>query len=244
MPAPVPEGVAPSPLRTATRQIDVPTAVFTWVAAWILGQILYLVVLGVSGVENSDDLTLPQLFLAVAATWLAYIAGLAVASERAGTGSFVTDYGLRFQPVDAIGLGIGALAQLVLVPLVYVPLEAWWPDTFSKDRLTETAEELTDKAAGWQVGLLVLMIVVGAPLVEELVYRGLLQRALAARFSPVIAWVVVAAWFAVIHFRPVEYPGLFAFGLVVGACVLATDRLGLAIACHVGFNAVGLLMTR
>ena len=68
------------------------------------------------------------------------------------------------------------------------------------------------------------MVCVGAPIVEELVYRGLLQGSFAARFNHVVAWLAAAAWFAVIHFRPVEYPGLFAFGLVVGACFLVTDR--------------------
>ena len=57
-----------------------------------------------------------------------------------------------------------------------------------------------------------------------------------------LAWLVASAWFAVIHFRPVEYPGLFAFGLVAGACLLVTGRLGMSIATHVAFNVTGLLL--
>ena len=90
--------------------------------------------------------------------------------------------------------------------------------------------------------LLVLMVCVFAPVVEELVYRGLLQGSFAARFDHVVALVMAAAWFAVIHFRPVEYPGLFLFGLVAGAGLLVTGRLGLPIVTHVAFNVTGLLL--
>ena len=88
--------------------------------------------------------------------------------------------------------------------------------------------------------LLVVLVVVGAPLVEELFYRGLLQGPLVARYNPVVVVTGVAAVFAFIHFRPVEYPGLFAFGLVLGVCALRTGRLGMPIVAHVGFNAAGL----
>jgi uncharacterized protein len=90
--------------------------------------------------------------------------------------------------------------------------------------------------------LLVLMVCVGAPIVEEIVYRGLLQRSFSARTSQVVAWLIVAAWFALIHFRPIEYPGLFAFALVTGACLMLTDRLGMSWATHIGFNVTGLLL--
>jgi membrane protease YdiL (CAAX protease family) len=84
-------------------------------------------------------------------------------------------------------------------------------------------------------------VVVGAPLVEELVYRGLLQRSAARRVPGWIAVVLVAAWFALIHFRPVEYPGLFAFGLVLGAAALLTRRLGMGVLTHCAFNATALV---
>jgi membrane protease YdiL (CAAX protease family) len=51
-----------------------------------------------------------------------------------------------------------------------------------------------------------------------------------------------AGLFTLIHFRPVEYPGLAAFALIVGAAALVTGRLGPAIAIHIGFNATGLLL--
>jgi membrane protease YdiL (CAAX protease family) len=229
-------------MRQAGRTIDVPVAVVTWFGAFLVGQVISTLVLAASGAETADDVPIPTLFAAVFATWVAYLAGMWVASRRHGSGDVVEDYAVRFRAIDLLGVPIGALTQLVLVPVVYLPLRELWPDTFSEDRLSETAEELVDRASGATMVLLVLMVCVGAPIVEELVYRGLLQRSFAARFNHVLAWLAASAWFAIIHFRPVEYPGLFAFGLVAGACLLVTGRLGMSIATHVAFNVTGILL--
>jgi hypothetical protein len=232
--------------RTAVRagpgRIDVRTAVVVWGVTWVAGQVLFQLVATTTG-DTPDDATLPisTLAIAVVATWCSYLAGLWWASDRAGSGNFVADYGLEFQPIDALGVPIGLLTQLVLVPLVYLPLEAWWPDTFSDDRLEETARDLVDRADGAAVVVLVLVVVCGAPVIEELVYRGLLQGSFARRISEVPALLAGAAWFAIIHFRPVEYPGLFVAGLVFGICAITTGRLGMSIVTHAAFNATGLL---
>ena len=55
------------------------------------------------------------------------------------------------EPIDVIGFGIGVLSQLVLVRVVYLPLEAFWPDTFTEDRLQENARSLVDRADLGQV---------------------------------------------------------------------------------------------
>ena len=222
--------------------MDVPVAVATWFGAWLVGMLVSAALYGASGAEDVDDVTIPILFAGVAAGWLAYLVGMWLASQRSGSGDFVEDYHVRFRPVDLVGLPIGVLSQLVLVPLVYFPLGRLWPDTFTDDRLSENAEKLADRASGATMVLLVVMVCIGAPIVEELVYRGLLQGSFAARFNHIAAWLAAAAWFAVIHFRPVEYPGLFAFGLVVGACFLVTRRLGMSMATHVAFNVTGLLL--
>lgn len=229
--------------RSAGRpHIDVRVAVVTWLAAWFAGQALFLLVLGAAGEDDVDALSIPMLAVGIAATWTAYLAGMWAASTRSGSGRFVDDYHLRFAPVDLVGVPIGVLTQLVLVPLVYLPLRELWPGTFTDDRLQETAKDLADRASGASVVLLVVMVGIGAPIVEELVYRGLLQGSFAARINGVVAWLGASVWFALIHFRPVEYPGLLVFGLVAGACFLLTGRLGMAIATHVGFNVTGLVL--
>ena len=150
---------------------------------------------------------IPTLFAAVAATWVAFLVGTYVASKRAGSGDLRTDLGMRVRPIDVIGLPIGVLAQLVLVPLVYLPLRGVWPDTFTDSKLSETADKLADRASGGSMVLLVLMVCVGAPIVEEIVYRGLLQRSFSARTSQVVAWLIVAAWFALDPLPADRVPG-------------------------------------
>ena len=231
-----------TPLRDAGRPIDVPVAIATWFVAFLVGNIVSIAIVATSGAETSDEVPIPTLFAAVVATWVAYLAGCYAASKRAGWGRPAEDFAIRARAADVLGVPVGALVQLVLIPLVYLPLREIWPGTFSEDKLSENAEKLADRATGGSMVLLVLMVCIGAPIVEEIVYRGLLQRSFAARTSHVVAWLAAAAWFTLIHFRPVEYPGLFVFALVAGACLLFTDRLGTSIAAHVGFNVTGLLL--
>jgi CAAX protease family protein len=229
-------------MRQAGHPIDVQVAVVTWVVAFVVGQFLSLAIVATSGETDQDLVPIPTLFAAVAATWAAFLVGIYVASKRSGSGDPRADLGLRVRPIDVIGLPIGVLTQLVLVPLLYFPLRELWPDTFTDSKLSETADKLADRASGGTMVLLVLMVCVGAPIVEEIVYRGFLQRSFSARTSQVVTWLIVAAWFALVHFRPIEYPGLFAFGLVTGACLMLTDRLGMSWATHIGFNVTGLLL--
>lgn len=230
-----------TPVRPVGRRIDPRVAVVVWLVTWVAGQALFQLVLVLAGQDLDSTTPIPTLAVGIVSTWCAYLAGLWWASANAGSGDPRRDYALEFDPIDLVAIPVGVLSQLVLVPVVYVPLRAAWPDTFTDDRLEETARELVDRASGGSLVALVLIVVVGAPVVEELVYRGLLQGSFAARVSEPVALVTVAAWFALIHFRPIEYPGLFVAGLVFGACLLVTGRLATAIVAHAAFNATGLL---
>jgi uncharacterized protein len=204
-----------------------------------------LLVLSAFGVDG-DDYTIPQLAVATSAGWLVFVGALVVVSRRHGSGrpfrDFVDHYAIAFRPVDLVGIPVGVAGQLVLVPLVYAPLRAIWPDAFSQDELEQRARDLADKANGWTVALLVLVVVVGAPIVEELVYRGLLQRSLSATIGIWPGLVFTSMWFALIHISPVEIPGLFVAGLLFGAGLAITGRLGPAMLTHAAFNAAGLIM--
>jgi membrane protease YdiL (CAAX protease family) len=228
-------------LGVGQGRITVGVAAVSWLVCWLAGNVLGSLVIGATGHEGGTSETPVWVtLLGALALWLPIVAGLREVSHRFGLGSMVDDYGLSFKPVDAVGIPIGILTQLVLVRLVYWPLETWFPDTFTVSDREENARTLYDSANGlWVVGL-VLVVVVGAPLVEEMLYRGLLQGAFTRRVNEILAVVLVAGWFAVIHFRPIEYPGLFVVGLVLGTCALVTRRLGLGIVAHAAFNATGL----
>lgn len=234
--ASLPGGFLPS---AAPRPIDAPSAAITFVGCWLGAQIVASLILAVL-TDDSTDSSFGVTSVALLGVWTTYLVGMWLASQRVGSADMVADYGLRFRPIDVVGLGIGAVCSLVLIRIVYLPLEALWPATFSEQRLTENAQDLVDSAGGatWVV---VVVVVVGAPVMEELFYRGLLQKSMASRYNDGVVVVGVAALFALVHFRPVEIPGLFVIGLVFGFAALRTRRLGMAIAIHAGFNATGIL---
>jgi uncharacterized protein len=219
-------------VRRGRAPVAVAVAVVAWLGAWVAAQALITVVLAVSG-ESFDDFptSIRTLAVALVASWVAYMSMLWVVSQRVGSGDFR----------DLLAVPIGVLTQLVVVPVVYVPLRGVWPATFTDDRLEERTRDLIEVAGDTSVLLLILLVVVGAPVVEELVYRGLIQRSLAARISDPLALVAASAWFAVIHFQLLEMPGLFVAGLVFGACLLVTGRLATAMVAHAAFNATALL---
>ena len=228
--------------RPSDRSITPTVALTTWAIAWIVGQTLATALLAASGYSRPSDAPLPLVLASTVAVWLCLLGAMVHTSRRFGCGRFVSDYGLQVRRTDLFGIGIGALCQLVVIPLVYLPLEAIWPDRFAEDRVQQNASDLADRASGASTLLLIMVVVIGAPIVEELVYRGLIQRALLSRLSTPVAVAVTAALFTLIHFRPIEYPGLAVFAVVLGVSATATGRLGLPIAIHIGFNATGLLM--
>jgi membrane protease YdiL (CAAX protease family) len=211
--------------------------VITWVAA-VLASSLVIVV----GQNPDDDTSIPLLGASLLVGWAVFLGGTWFASQKLGSGDVRADFALTARPLDLLGVPIGVATQLLLVPAVYLPLRGVWPDVFDDDALTETANDLIDRADGGLIVVLFLLVVIGAPLVEEVVYRGLLQRPLLDRLPAVPVVLGVAALFAVIHFRPVEYPGLFVAGLVFGVCAWRTGRIGMAVAAHVAFNATGLAL--
>ena len=219
-------------------------AVMAWMAGWVIGNIAASIVLAVSGQSDVASTQRPVwLSTSMAlAIWVPQLVALAIAARLFATGRPIKDYSLRFAPIDLLGIPLGIVSQLVLLKVIYWPLHAAWPERFSDDQLEKNARQLYDTAKGGWIVLLVVVIVVAAPLVEELVYRGLLQTAARRRFPGWVAVVGVAAFFALIHFRWIEYPGLFAFGLVLGTCALVTRRLGMSVLAHVAFNATALLL--
>jgi membrane protease YdiL (CAAX protease family) len=146
----------------------------------------------------------------------------------------VRDLGLRFRWFDVpLGLAIGAVAQFVLVPLIYWPIFK----LIGHQDVSAAARQLTDRATDTVgIALLFLIVGIGAPFAEEIFFRGLTQRSLQRRGGAVVAIVVTAVFFALTHFEFLQFPALLAFGLVLGVLAHRTGRLGLSISAHVGFN--------
>lgn len=228
-----------SPIR-----FTVGVAFVAWLLAYVAALPLQAVAIAIAGYSGVDPDTWPMSMtvLSVVLLWIPFVVALTVVSSRWGSGRFADDYRIRFRAVDLVGIPIGIASQLILLPLLYVPLRSIWPDTFASEDVEERARQLWDRADGVWVIALVIVVVIGAPLIEEIVYRGLILQSLQGRINEVLALIVSSLWFAAIHLQPVELPGLFAFALVLGACYLVTGRLSSSILAHAAFNAVGLFL--
>lgn len=169
--------------------------------------------------------------------WVGLLGAPLVLAHREGA-TLRELYGLRVERRDVgVGMVAGVLTQLVVVPLLYLPL--FW--LLGERDLSQEARALTDKA-GSPVGvtLLVVVVLVGAPFVEELFFRGLLFRTLQsdARLGPTVVVAGSAVVFGLAHLQIFQFPALVAFGVVAAVLVHRYRRLGPAIWAHVGFNLV------
>ena len=85
-----------------------------------------------------------------------------------------------------------------------------------------------------------------APVVEEIIYRGLLQSSLMAMVGQQRRWTVIivgALIFAAVHAavaEPVALPTLFVLGVILGWVYERTGSLWPCVGVHAGFNAINI----
>jgi membrane protease YdiL (CAAX protease family) len=185
------------------------------------------------------------IILSSATLWVGLLGAIVVVSRRRGTGSIVRDFGVRIRWSD-LGLGLAAaivgriVSAASLLPIIAV-------DRDFAERDTNT---LFDGAVrGWTWFVAVLVICVGAPLVEELFFRGLLQNRLVARFGVGIGIPVASVLFGAAHL--VGWEGYATFvqawavsfgGVVLGVTYHYSKRLGTSIVAHSLFNVVAVVV--
>jgi hypothetical protein len=223
-------------------EISVTYIVFAWLGSYLAATVLAVVLqlLVGSGDLAGDNAPTWAFALAAIALWVPNVAMLVIVSRRRGTGNFCDDFSFRFHARDLVGIPIGIASQLLLVGMVTWPFRQIFPDTFSSDNIDKRATNLIDAAHGYWIVLLAIIVTVGAPVVEELVFRGFIQGRMQHRFRQTTALLIGAVWFTIVHVNPVEFPGLFAFAIVLGLCFMKTKRLGMSVWAHVAFNATAL----
>ncbi|HZD66648.1 MAG TPA: type II CAAX endopeptidase family protein [Acidimicrobiales bacterium] len=177
--------------------------------------------------------------------WVGLLGATVLASHRWGTGHTGRDFGLRLRlwPDLPLGLVVGLGSQFVLIPLIYLPFRPFFPNLTKI--LARPAQTITGQAHGGWLVALALFIAVGAPIVEELFFRGLLLRALdrrlaglGRRLGPAAAVVLTGVAFGLAHGEGwILAVGLGVFGAVLAAMAEIFDRLGPSIVAHGAFNA-------
>lgn len=226
-----------------TPRKGIGAATRAWFAAFLLGNLVSIVAVSIVGYADSDANDWPTwvVALSVVPMWVFFMVLMPRLAEAPTTDLVAIRSWFRSSDV-LVGVPAGVASQLILVNLVNWPLSRLFPDTFSFDEVSKRAEGMTSSAAGGWLVVLFIIVVIGAPFVEEYVYRGTLQPAIVARFGPVIGVIGTAVLFAAIHLQPIEFPGLFAFALVLGVARHRSGTLGLPIIAHMAFNATGLAL--
>jgi membrane protease YdiL (CAAX protease family) len=149
-------------------------------------------------------------------------------------------FALGFKPkwlIWALGLGLGAQALSLSIGLLI-------QRAYGQESATGNAAQVAEAFGSVSPIILFLMLAVGAPIVEEIFYRGLVFTAIANRFGLVTGGIVSSLLFGVSHYQGGGYNGLFVILLTTGlGGVLAYARyrskgLALPILIHIVFNAV------
>jgi membrane protease YdiL (CAAX protease family) len=215
------------------------------IIANLAGAVVGAMILAATGNTGTDvELSLTMVAVLQIPLWSGYLGAPVHAARRKGNG-LVADFGLRMERWDVPkGLAAGLGTQIVAIPLLYVLIftltdAVGWE--FDHD-ISAAARDLVEKATD-PVGvvLLVLITVVGAPVIEELFFRGLLLRSIQNRFGPAAALWGSSLIFAAVHLQPLQFPALVLIGLVLGWLAQRTGRLGPSIWAHVAFNGVATL---
>jgi membrane protease YdiL (CAAX protease family) len=178
--------------------------------------------------------------------WIGFVGGPWLASRRHGTRHFLADLGVRFRLIDLVGIVVGVVGQIV-ISIIYAP--------FRHDihNFNAPSQKLTGASHGGGFVVIALATIFVAPFLEELLFRGLLLKALVRLCTPVIATpsrarsvgVVLAiiadgVLFGLAHGEFVQLAGLALFGIALAAISYRTGRQGMNMVAHASFNFVAI----
>ncbi len=185
-------------------------------------------------------LEVPAALAAIAAQTATTVVYLVFAARR-GRGSLRADFGLRLAVRDGlfflVGFGLAAFSGVLIAPIVDV------------GHLHSSSQEVVrtfQRAHGLDTTFFVIAVLAVAPIGEELLFRGVLLRALLRRTSPPTAIWVAALAFALVHVvldpgAGFAVPALLLLGLLSGYEAWRTGDLSRSILLHAGFNLVAVL---
>jgi membrane protease YdiL (CAAX protease family) len=196
-------------------------------------------------VTGDEELNLAGQAFSQVGLWTGMVGTMFVASRRKGAGTFGEDFGFRARWSDlGVGIVVALCAQLLVLPGIAFLLRP----LLGQPEVSGPVKDLLDKSNGAAFVGLILSVAVGAPLVEELFFRGLLLRSLQRRVPNWAAVALSALAFGLAHGSAL--PGdavalviisLTAFGAILSTLAIRTGRLGPGIVAHAVFNLFTLL---
>lgn len=212
-----------------------------WLLAYSSAALLGLAILTAFGYSQKEiqanDIPLSMVALSYPPLWLGFIGVPVWAAAVKGRGwkiDFRAHPAWRGVPLAAL---VGLVTQLLVVPLVSAPM--LWLTGTDLEELGRPARELGDKATTpGGVLLFIVVVAIGAPIAEEMFFRGLLLRAAEKRWGTTWGVVVSSIVFGATHFQFLQFPALTVAGLVFAWLVVRHDNLWAAVVGHMTFNLV------
>lgn len=213
-------------------------------ARWGLGDVISMVLLTLAiaagGAALLTYLHAPLALTVLAGTllsWVGFLGWPGLATRLRGNGPII-DLGLRLSWSDVRSGIVGGVLALVAASVMAV-IVARFIGVFESSA-SIAAATLIDEGDRLAVIVLALMIMIGAPIVEEIAFRGLAFSALRKRGLGAFWSVALSAvLFAIVHIEPARLLVLLAVGAVLGAVRARTGSTGASIMAHVVVNAPG-----
>ena len=139
-------------------------------------------------------------------------------------------------------IGVAALCIIAAMAFNYVYATYVIPGVGMQDDMAKILAGIARSPIG--VAAMVIAIVIAAPIVEELLFRGMLQNAL-AKYVPIWGAILLSSFlFALVHGQPYAIPGLMSLSLAFGYLYHRTGSLRTNIVLHMANNAFALLVTQ
>ena len=185
------------------------------------------------GADPEVALKSGKLLVFMLAAQVAMIAG-AIWAARAKGGDIISVLALK-PATGGFSTYAKALAAMLSVVGIYTAITYFFVGHDPKNDLAEMAAMF--RGSWWPVGLLVIGI--GAPLSEELLFRGFLQSALVqsrlgywgATFITTTIWTALHAGYSIVGLVEV-----FIIGIVFAIMLRVTGSLRVPIVCHAIYN--------
>jgi membrane protease YdiL (CAAX protease family) len=211
-----------------------PDALLCWLAGYLGAVLASFPIYARQGVGDLDTRLVFGVILP--AQQLAIVLAVLFVSRQKGQRSLGGDFGFRIRGRDAPVLVIGAALEVVLT-LALVPILRLDPGVKNQALLRDLDKH---RDAGTVV-LFFVGAVIFAPVVEELLFRGVLLRGLLRKVEPATAVLVSAVIFALVHYigdpNTLPFlPALAGLGAVLAFVALRTGDLSTSIFIHAGFN--------
>ena len=201
--------------------------------ALLIALIVPTLVLGVVLAAGAASTSPLVLLLSLALPWLGFGLWPILSTRLRGNGPTL-DLGLSVRWID-VGWGIGGGVACLALGTLAASVTAHFFGSFD----SAAGDALANTEGGrWVVWAFALCALVGAPLFEELCFRGLvfasIAKACARSGLPGVPWATIgsALLFALVHFEPVRIPVLLTIGLVLSLLRARTGRIGASVIAH------------